>query len=292
MTLCIEKYVSYLLFYFLRYIQYYNVYTAYHFSIDIAKSYQMFSSLRKGLIYQDVSPNIIDHDVDVDVDQWCYDGRDVYKGVLDPRYIKDKLNVYWLYDDDSIRVGLAEHEAESPEVFKTLWFYDNPFATLLQNPLWKPSGQTIWSLLSNEAYQDCLEDDFRTLEDRALNSGTLLVTPKMLMEKPVVFECQTCGKKSLTKSCQSALVSELDFSKYSLLFLDDSVIYEITTSQPGDASDQEPELEQAPPPADPHQPGHPVDHRHQRPVTPPADHPQQLASPPSERPQSSPSVKP
>ena len=93
----------------------------------------MLSVLRKGLVYKDISPDIVEHDLNTDAEQWSYDDKDVYRGTFDPRYTSQGLNVYWLYDDNLNRVGLAEHEANEPEVFKALWFHENPFATLTQN---------------------------------------------------------------------------------------------------------------------------------------------------------------
>lgn len=202
----------------------------------------MFSALRKGLIYNNVSSDIVDHDLDNDVDLWSYDGKDVYRGSLDSEYLSHGLNVYWLYDDNSLRVGLAEHESNSPEVFKALWFYENPFATLLQDPRWKPS-RTLWSMLTNEAYQDCLENDFKNVTELALENDYLLVTPKMLTEKTLLYTCENCGKKSLKQEniCSTAKASDFLFSDYSVLFLDDDfVIYEKPTeTQPQlDASSQ------------------------------------------------------
>jgi len=187
----------------------------------------MLSILRKGLIYNNISTDIVEHDLDVDADQWSYEGKDVYKGSVDPDYLAKDLNVHWLYDDNLKRVGLVEHEAKEPEVFKCLWFYDNPFATLYQDSTWKSTGNTLWSKLSNEAYQDWLEGT--NIHDEALKSGLLLVTPKMLMEPPKLYSCEKCGKKSLVAkdNCPQASVSDLDFSQFSILFLDDDfVIYE------------------------------------------------------------------
>jgi hypothetical protein len=200
----------------------------------------MFSALRKGLVYNNVSSDIVDHDLDNDVDLWSYDGKDVYRGSLDSEYLSQGLNVYWLYDDNSLRVGLAEHESDSPEIFKALWFYENPFATLLQDPRWKPS-RTLWSMLANEAYQDCLENDFKNVSELALENDYLLVTPKMLIEKPMLYTCENCGKKSLKQEniCSTAKASEILFSDYSILFLDDDfVIYDkpTETQQQPDAS--------------------------------------------------------
>lgn len=138
----------------------------------------MLSALRKGLIYKNISSDIIEHDLDIDADQWSYEGRDVYRGSFDPQYTALKLNVYWLYDDDLKRIGLAEHESDEPEIFKALWFHSNPFSTLTQDSSWAPSG-SLWSLMSNEAYQDCLEDDFKTVHLRSLKSRVILVTPEI-----------------------------------------------------------------------------------------------------------------
>jgi len=46
----------------------------------------MFSLLRKGLVYKDISPDILEHDEDIDADQWVYDDREVYRGRFDPIY--------------------------------------------------------------------------------------------------------------------------------------------------------------------------------------------------------------
>jgi hypothetical protein len=208
----------------------------------------MFSLLRKGLIYRNTSSDIVEHDLDIEADQWSYDGKDVYRGSLDSEYMDHKLNVYWLYDDNSKRVGLAEHDVDEPEVFKALWFRENPYAMLYQDDSWKSTEKTLWSKLSNEAYQDCLENDFTTVSDLALNSGILLITPELLINNPDLYSCEKCGKKSLIKSnvCSTASASVLDFSQFSILFLDDNfVIYEkAVLMQPCDAS--VPELQEVP----------------------------------------------
>lgn len=204
----------------------------------------MFSSLRKGLVYTNISSDIVEHDLDVDADQWTYDGKDVFRGSLDSEFLINKLNVYWLYDDNSKRVGLAEHDIDEPEIFKALWFRDNQYSTLYQDDMWISTEATLWSKLSNEAYQDCLENDFITVSDLALNSGTLLITPDILIKSPELYTCEKCGKKSLMKSnvCSTASASSLDFSQFSILFLDDNfVIY--SKKQPA-AFSQEPLVQQ------------------------------------------------
>jgi hypothetical protein len=202
----------------------------------------MFSVIRKGLLYENLSSDIVEHDLDIDADQWCYDGKDVYRGSIDPDYVKHNLNVYWLYDDDSKRVGLAEHDVNDASIFKPLWFYNNPYATLFQDDSWKPTGTTLWSKMSNEAYQDCLDTDFKNVTNQSLIGNTLLVTPKMLISKPNLYICEKCSKKSLMAddNCQHASVSDLDFNKFSILFLDDDfVLYQkVVSTQQLDASEQ------------------------------------------------------
>ena len=206
----------------------------------------MFSLLRKGLVYQNVSSDIVEQDLDVDAEQWSYSERDVYRGNPITEYLKYNLNVYWLYDDNSMRVGLAEHELDSDEIFRSLWFFDNPFATLTQDERWKSTEKTFWSLLSNEAYQDCLENDFKNVEDLAIQSGVLLMTPKRLIEAPSIYECETCGKKTLSGSsnCLNAKISVLDASNYSICFLDDDFVIHKRITEPRDALHEEPSAQQ------------------------------------------------
>ena len=209
----------------------------------------MFSFLRKGLVYKDISPDILEHDEDLDADQWSYDDKDVYRGSFDPRYTKYNLNVYWLYDDNLNRVGLAEHDADRAEDFHVLWFKENPFATLYQDDNWKTKNTTLWSMISNEAYQDCLEDDFTTIFDRCLSSKYRLVTPEFLIEPPTVYECSNCGKKSLKKLKNCLGVTETSyFNDSNVLFVDESfVIYE-RSKQSSSSYEQEPQeqLQQEP----------------------------------------------
>jgi hypothetical protein len=185
----------------------------------------MFSVLRKNLIYTDVSRDVVEHDNDNDADSWLYDDRMVYRGTFDPRYTQYNLNVYSLYDDDLNRVGIAEHEVDEPEVYKALWFYDNPFATLLQNPEWKQQNKTLWATMCNEAYQDCLEDEFKHVSDWALGSNVCIITPEMLTRELATYECKGCRTKSFSnKNLCSSVKKNLDFTPYSFLFIDDSYI--------------------------------------------------------------------
>jgi hypothetical protein len=188
----------------------------------------MFSVLRPSLIYKNLDSEILEHDQDLDADEWTYNGRDVFRGSIDPSYITHELNVYWLYDDNLMRVGLAEHESRSPEVYKVLWFSENAFETLFQEEGWINTGKTLWTKMSTQAYQDCLEDEFRTVAIRALQGNTILVSPEMLQQPLTVYNCTRCNKKSFipNDSChQVKMVVNTTF--FSFVFLDDSfIVYE------------------------------------------------------------------
>ena len=80
----------------------------------------MFSILRPSLLYTDISPDIAEHDEDHDASEWAYSERTVFRGALDGSYKNDGLDVYWLYDDDLNRVGLAEHESEDHSMIRHL----------------------------------------------------------------------------------------------------------------------------------------------------------------------------
>jgi len=153
----------------------------------------MYSILKPNYVYRDTSEDIADHDDDFDAEEWHYNGRDVYRGSLDRSF---EWNVYSLYDENSRRVGIAEHDPEHPEIFFALWFGKNEFSTLFQEE-WESKNATLWSILSNEAYQDCLVDDFKTVFDKTLNTNIRLVTPQMIITMPEIHECPKCGKKSL-----------------------------------------------------------------------------------------------
>ena len=198
----------------------------------------MISLLRRGLIYKDISPDIVEHDDDIDADSWVYDEKEVYRGSIDPRYTEHELKVYWLYDENLKRIGMAEHEESNPEDYRVLWFRENGFATLYQTDHWVSTGKTLWSKLSQEAYSDCLEDDFNSVFDRCLTSKYRLVTPLMIIDQPKIYECQTCKKRSIKPlPCKDVIQKPYFDIKLNYLFIDDSfVIYEYVNELPQSAS--------------------------------------------------------
>lgn len=181
----------------------------------------MYSVLHPDFIYTDFSDEIADHDIDYDAEEWNYNGKDVYRGSLDTAY---KWNVYWLYDENLKRIGLAEHDPENPEIFHSLWIYSNPFATLLQEPEWVSQKETIWSKICEEAYEDCLEDDLKTFIDRTLFSKTRLVTTDILTKMPEIYECEKCHKRTLSLPSVCSAVKKLQYitSENDLIFVSNS----------------------------------------------------------------------
>lgn len=205
----------------------------------------MYSVLHPDFVYTDFSDEIADHDLNYDAEEWNYNGKDVYRGCLDTKY---EWNVYWLYDENLKRVGLAEHDPENTELFYSLWFYDNPFATLLQEPDWVSQKETIWSKLSEEAYEDCLEDDIQTFVTKSLHSNVRLITPEFVTKMPYIYECEKCGKRTLSVPSICSAVKKLNYvnSENSLIFISSSFeIYKMpidsslaTRLQLPDASEQ------------------------------------------------------
>ena len=183
----------------------------------------MFSKLRPTLCYKNLSPEIANHDQDIDADEWDYNGRVVYRGLVDPLYQKEGLSVYWLYDSDLKRVGLSEHEKENEEKFEALWFRENDFSTLLQED-WLSLDKTIWSSLSAEAYQDCLEDDFANVIDRTLSSTIRVITPSFVESVPFIYECEKCNKKSISGMKNCSTVKKTYITSNSVLFIDSNFV--------------------------------------------------------------------
>jgi hypothetical protein len=175
----------------------------------------MLSKLRKGLIYP-VSTDITEHDIDTDAETWTYDDREVFRGNVDPDYLSQGLNVYWLYDDYNIRVGLAEHEQSDPNQFIALWYRENPFATMFQDDRWVGTGDTLWSKMSPAAYDDCMRKGIENLDDLIREypaMKTKLVTPGLLRQAE--SWCATCCRSS----CEKNVIGRDDLS---VLFVDDS----------------------------------------------------------------------
>lgn len=184
----------------------------------------MFSVVSPGFVYTDVSRDIVEHDIDVVSDLWTFDDREVYRGSRDKKYTH--ANVYWLYSEELERVGCVEHDPVNHSKFQTLWFHENPFATLMQEEEWE-SHDTIWATLPQRSAELFLANGWTTptlFLEHCLQGPTRVISPSMLMKMPEVFECVKCSKKSLTQF-DHGTARPLDFpSKEKILFLDDDMI--------------------------------------------------------------------
>ena len=166
----------------------------------------MYSLLHPTFVYDDVSGDIAETDVDVVSDLWTMDGRNVYRGSRDPRYTH--ANVYWLYDEDLQRVGCSEHSLSDHGDFRLLWFQESEFGTLLQEEGWTMKGD-LWGLLPKHTFERFLNEGWTTPEtilEQCLHGQRRVITPEMIVKRPQVHSCSRCGRRSLTpmKNCFGA----------------------------------------------------------------------------------------
>lgn len=258
----------------------------------------MDSLLVPGVVYTDISSDITETDVDVMSDLWTMDGREVYRGARDPRYTH--ANVYWLYDEDLQRVGCSEHALGNPGDMRLLWFHECPFATFFQEEGWTTGGD-LWSALPRAPFERFLNEGWTTAEsflEQCLYGPLRIVTPAMLLQRPKVYTCVTCGKRSLRQSPHCNMTEgDLDFPDLEkVLCVDEELVLYVPPpgsalvtrlqrpggggsqralqeSEPVQAQEPAPPPEQTlPPPQEPVQP-EPVQ------TSPPQSHPRTLARP-------------
>jgi hypothetical protein len=188
----------------------------------------MESKLDPGFVYEDIEHSITENDIDVVSDLWEMDGREVYRGSLDPRYTH--ANVYWLYNENLERVGLAEHSKIDHAVVHLLWYQDSEFGTLLQEDGWT-CDYDIWSRVPRSVFDRFINEGWTTSEsflEQCLHGPTRVVTPNMVRELPMVYTCAKCGRKSLKPILGCDMTSErLDLPvKEKLFFIDfDMVVH-------------------------------------------------------------------
>ena len=222
----------------------------------------MYSRLKPTVIYQDTSPDVTEHDIDVMSDLWEMDGRSVYRGARDPRYTH--ANVYWLYSEDLDRVGCCEHSLEDHADFRILWFHDSPFGTLFQEEGWT-RGENIWAYLPQHVAEYFFDEGWttpHTFLEHCLKGEFRILTPAMVVNLPMVYSCDKCGRKSLTKQTCMRQGQPLDLpNKKKLFFVDDdlfiytppsdSVVWSSLKRQHGDGSSDPKPQEQVEPSATP-----------------------------------------
>lgn len=190
----------------------------------------MFSQLNSGIVYDDVSPDIREHDVDVISDLWSMGGREVYRGSRDPRYTH--ANVYWLYDEEMQRVGLAEHDKADNARFHLLWIEDTEFGTLLQEEGWVRKD-SLFAYLPDHVAEKFLAEGWTTptlFLEQCLGGPMRIITPAMLIKKPMVSFCSGCKTKSLRPhpSSHPSAWTELDVPhKEKVFFVDDDLVVHV-----------------------------------------------------------------
>jgi len=184
----------------------------------------MQSILDPTVIYQNVSRDICEHDVDVVSDLWNMDDRDVYRGSRDTQY--SHANVYWLYSEELTRVGLIEHSLSNHADFRILWFYENPFATFLQEDGWT-QDDSLWTVVSQTAVERFHSDEWMTphqILEACLYGDSRIVTLEMLLDPPTVHGCSECGTRCLKRLACENMTTKLTFpSKEKIIFIDDDL---------------------------------------------------------------------
>ena len=91
--------------------------------------------------------------------------------------------------------------------------------------------EDIWSKLPRHVFERFLNEGWTTPKvflEQCLSSSLRIVTPSMLLEKPVVYSCIECKKKSLSPICSSNQMAPLDFpDKSKIFFVDDDLVIHI-----------------------------------------------------------------
>ena len=184
----------------------------------------MQSILDPSVLYTNLSRDVCEHDVDVVSDLWNIDERDVYRGSRDTHYTH--ANVYWLYDEDLVRMGLIEHSLANHADFRVLWFYDNPFATLLQEEGWT-QDQSLWSVLPQTTVERFFQEEWTTPElvlTACLYGDVRIVTLNTVLNPPMVYGCSGCNTRSLHKLACQNMEQQLTYPvKEKIVFIDDDM---------------------------------------------------------------------
>jgi len=168
-----------------------------------------------------VNPDITEFDLNTDVDEYVYDGKSVYRGNLDPEFSTADMSVYWLYNENQ-RVGCVEHIGDSHTCY---WFRDNVFSSLMQED-WTPQDRTIWNIMSEEAYEDCIRRGLDTPEKIKPFTSLSIVLPSDIQNyTPTPKSCIKCQTTTLYKGCIQDETNK-KFDVYFTIFVDsDGVLY-------------------------------------------------------------------
>lgn len=182
-------------------------------------------SRRRDILYP-VNTEITNFDLGTDVEEYDYDGKLVFRGNLDPDYSDSEFQVYWLYDENQ-RVGLAEHHGDTQTAY---WFRETVFSTLLQED-WESRDRTVWSMMSEPAYEDCMRYGWTTVESLQSRTSMSIIRPCDLVNYVVpMTTCLTCNTNDKLPGCLHEKRTPRFDIFFTLFVDDDGVLY----APPGD----------------------------------------------------------
>jgi hypothetical protein len=146
-------------------------------------------SLHRKIVYP-ADTDVADFDLDTDVEEYNYDGRLVFRGNLDPMYSDEEFQVYWLYDENNSRVGVAEHRGDQHVCY---WIRENVYATLFQED-WTCRDRTLWNIMSGPAYEDCMRNGWTTIDSLRSRTTMTILRPQDILEyEAPASVCIRCG---------------------------------------------------------------------------------------------------
>lgn len=176
---------------------------------------------RKRDILYPVDIDIANFDIGTDVEEYTYDDRAVFRGNIDPDFSDGDYQVYWLYDENQ-RVGLAEHAGDDHTAY---WFRSNVFSTILQED-WEPRDRTVWSMMSEAAYEDCMRYGWTTVESLQSRTSLSIIRPNDLVnyEAPTTT-CLTCNTNDRLPGCLHEKRTPRFDVFFTLFVDDDGVLY-------------------------------------------------------------------
>ena len=163
-----------------------------------------------------VLEGIADFDLNTEIEEYEYDGRTVFRGNMDPELSKDGRSVYWLYEDDT-RVGLVEHTSDAHTCY---WYRNNPYSTLFQEE-WQVYDETIWNLLPQKAYDECMRHGWTTIPEIRARTQLQIATLSDFTggAASAASICVRCGDLCAHKGCVPH--EKKSSSIFSVLFSDD-----------------------------------------------------------------------
>jgi hypothetical protein len=169
-----------------------------------------------------VNPDVTEFDLNTEVDEYNYDGKQVFRGNVDPEFSTSDMRVHWLYDDNK-RVGCVEHIGDTHTCY---WFRDNVFSSLLQED-WVAQDRTVWNIMSEEAYEDCMRKGLDTPEKLKPHTSVEIILPSDILKyNQTKKSCIRCGSIALYSGCVQGEKSERNDDVFSSIFVDsDGVIY-------------------------------------------------------------------